>query len=37
VGRAALAYRAQVSVQWSNVALFGLEQIFAGGMSSVRG
>ncbi|CCF97793.1 conserved hypothetical protein [Ralstonia solanacearum K60] len=37
IGRAALAYRAQVSAQWSNVALFGSEQIFAGGMGSVRG
>ncbi|WP_413705551.1 ShlB/FhaC/HecB family hemolysin secretion/activation protein [Ralstonia sp. Ralssp110] len=36
-GKAALAYRGQVSAQWSNVALFGSEQIFAGGMSSVRG
>lgn len=37
VGNAALAYRGQVLAQWSNVALFGSEQIFAGGMSSVRG
>ncbi|MDO3544083.1 ShlB/FhaC/HecB family hemolysin secretion/activation protein, partial [Ralstonia pseudosolanacearum] len=37
IGRAALAYRGQVSAQWSNVALFGSEQIFAGGMGSVRG
>jgi len=37
VGKAALAYRGQVSGQWSNVALFGSEQIFAGGTSSVRG
>ncbi|MDO3621697.1 ShlB/FhaC/HecB family hemolysin secretion/activation protein [Ralstonia pseudosolanacearum] len=37
VGRAALAYRGQVQAQWSNVALFGSEQIFAGGMGSVRG
>ncbi|WP_296228756.1 ShlB/FhaC/HecB family hemolysin secretion/activation protein [Ralstonia sp. UBA689] len=37
IGNAALAYRGQVSAQWSNVALFGSEQIFAGGMSSVRG
>ncbi|CAJ0807529.1 Hemolysin transporter protein ShlB [Ralstonia psammae] len=37
LGKAALAYRSQVSAQWSNVALFGSEQIFAGGMSSVRG
>lgn len=37
VGNAALAYRGQVQAQWSNVALFGSEQIFAGGMSSVRG
>ncbi|BCL90911.1 ShlB/FhaC/HecB family hemolysin secretion/activation protein [Ralstonia pseudosolanacearum] len=37
VGNAALAYRGQALAQWSNVALFGSEQIFAGGMSSVRG
>jgi hemolysin activation/secretion protein len=37
VGNAVLAYRGQVQAQWSNVALFGSEQIFAGGMSSVRG
>ena len=37
VGNVALAYRGQVMAQWSNVALFGSEQIFAGGMSSVRG
>lgn len=37
VGNASLAYRGQVLAQWSNVALFGSEQIFAGGMSSVRG
>lgn len=32
-----LAWRAQVVGQWTNVALFGSEQIFAGGMSTVRG
>ncbi|NKA93512.1 ShlB/FhaC/HecB family hemolysin secretion/activation protein [Ralstonia solanacearum] len=37
VGKTALAYRGQVQAQWSNVALFGSEQIFAGGMSTVRG
>ena len=37
VGNAALAYRGQVQAQWSNVALFGSEQIFAGGMGTVRG
>ena len=37
IANAALAYRGQVLAQWSNVALFGSEQIFAGGMSSVRG
>ena len=37
ISQATLAYRGQVQGQWSNVALFGSEQIFAGGMSSVRG
>ena len=37
VAKAAFAYRGQLQAQWSNVALFGSEQIFAGGMSSVRG
>ncbi|MCT7313273.1 ShlB/FhaC/HecB family hemolysin secretion/activation protein [Ralstonia sp. CHL-2022] len=37
VATAVFAYRGQVQAQWSNVALFGSEQIFAGGMSSVRG
>ncbi|RAS05030.1 hemolysin activation/secretion protein [Cupriavidus alkaliphilus] len=35
--RALLAWRAQLVAQWTNVALFGSEQIFAGGMSTVRG
>lgn len=35
--RALLAWRAQLVGQWTNVALFGSEQIFAGGMSTVRG
>lgn len=34
---AALAWRAQLVGQWTNVALFGSEQIYAGGMSTVRG
>ncbi|WP_454757137.1 ShlB/FhaC/HecB family hemolysin secretion/activation protein [Cupriavidus campinensis] len=36
-GGAVLAWRAQLSGQWTNVALFGSEQIYAGGMSTVRG
>lgn len=35
--RAQLAWRAQLVGQWANVALFGSEQIYAGGMSTVRG
>lgn len=35
--RALLAWRAQLVGQWTNAALFGSEQIFAGGMSTVRG
>lgn len=35
--RVQLAWRAQLVGQWTNVALFGSEQIFAGGMSTVRG
>lgn len=34
---ALFAWRAQLVGQWTNVALFGSEQIFAGGMSTVRG
>lgn len=34
---AQLAWRAQLVGQWANVALFGSEQIYAGGMSTVRG
>jgi len=34
---AVLAWRAQLTGQWTNVALFGSEQIYAGGMSTVRG
>jgi len=36
-GRVQLAWRAQLVGQWTNVALFGSEQIYAGGMSTVRG
>ncbi|MGC8213192.1 ShlB/FhaC/HecB family hemolysin secretion/activation protein [Ralstonia pseudosolanacearum] len=36
-GNTVLAYRGQAQAQWSNVALFGSEQIFAGGMGTVRG
>ncbi|WP_454725787.1 MULTISPECIES: ShlB/FhaC/HecB family hemolysin secretion/activation protein [Cupriavidus] len=36
-GGAQLAWRAQLAGQWANVALFGSEQIYAGGMSTVRG
>ncbi len=36
-GGAVLAWRAQLTGQWTNVALFGSEQIYAGGMSTVRG
>jgi len=35
--RVQLAWRAQMVGQWTNVALFGSEQIYAGGMSTVRG
>lgn len=35
--RALLVWRAQLVGQWTNVALFGSEQIYAGGMSTVRG
>lgn len=34
---ALVAWRSQVVGQWTNVALFGSEQIYAGGMSTVRG
>ncbi|WP_354681919.1 ShlB/FhaC/HecB family hemolysin secretion/activation protein [Cupriavidus necator] len=34
---ALLAWRAQLVGQWTNVALFGSEQVYAGGMSTVRG
>lgn len=34
---ARLAWRAQLVGQWANVALFGSEQIYAGGISTVRG
>lgn len=37
LGNTVLAYRGQAQAQWSNVALFGSEQIFAGGMGTVRG
>lgn len=37
LGRTAWNWRAQLNAQWSKHALFGSEQIFAGGMSSVRG
>ncbi|MDT6962859.1 ShlB/FhaC/HecB family hemolysin secretion/activation protein [Cupriavidus sp. SZY C1] len=36
-GRAQVAWRAQLVGQWTNVALFGSEQVYAGGMSTVRG
>lgn len=36
-GATAWNWRAQLNGQWSRQALFGSEQIFAGGMSSVRG
>lgn len=35
--RLQLAWRTQLVGQWTNVALFGSEQIYAGGMSTVRG
>jgi len=35
--RLQLAWRAQLVGQWTDVALFGSEQIYAGGMSTVRG
>lgn len=35
--QARLAWRPQLVGQWTNVALFGSEQIFAGGTSTVRG
>lgn len=37
LGSTAWNWRAQLNAQWSKQALFGSEQIFAGGMSSVRG
>ncbi|WP_230427145.1 ShlB/FhaC/HecB family hemolysin secretion/activation protein [Collimonas humicola] len=37
LGATAWNWRAQLNAQWSKQALFGSEQIFAGGMSSVRG
>lgn len=37
IGATAWNWRAQLNAQWSKQALFGSEQIFAGGMSSVRG
>lgn len=36
-GKVQLAWRAQLVGQWTNVALFGSEQIYAGGISTVRG
>ncbi|WP_437340301.1 ShlB/FhaC/HecB family hemolysin secretion/activation protein [Cupriavidus pauculus] len=36
-GRVQVAWRAQLVGQWTNVALFGSEQVYAGGMSTVRG
>lgn len=36
-GVAVLVWRSQVVGQWTNVALFGSEQIYAGGISTVRG
>ncbi|WP_412026341.1 ShlB/FhaC/HecB family hemolysin secretion/activation protein [Burkholderia cepacia] len=37
VGRALLAYRGVLSGQYTNVALFGSEQLYLGGMDTVRG
>ena len=37
IGTSMWYWRAQLNAQWSREALFGTEQIFAGGMSSVRG
>src|SRR5450830_549080 len=37
VASASLTFKSQINGQWSNQALFGSEQIFVGGMSSVRG
>jgi hemolysin activation/secretion protein len=36
-GNVAWSWRGQFNGQWSRVALFGSEQLFAGGMASVRG
>ncbi|MFM0434837.1 ShlB/FhaC/HecB family hemolysin secretion/activation protein [Paraburkholderia strydomiana] len=37
LGRVALAYRGTVSGQFTNVALYGSEQLYLGGMDTVRG
>lgn len=37
VGRVALAYRGTLSGQFTNVALYGSEQLYLGGMDTVRG
>lgn len=37
IGGASLGYRGLLRMQYSDVALFGTQQIFLGGMSSVRG
>ncbi|UVE70659.1 ShlB/FhaC/HecB family hemolysin secretion/activation protein (plasmid) [Burkholderia pyrrocinia] len=37
VGRALLAYRGVLSGQYTNMALFGSEQLYLGGMDTVRG
>lgn len=37
VGRAAFAYRGAVGGQYTNVALYGSEQLYLGGMDSIRG
>lgn len=37
IDAAAFVWRAQLVGQWTNVALFGSEQIYAGGMGTVRG
>jgi hemolysin activation/secretion protein len=37
IGATVWNWRAQLNAQWSKQALFGSEQIFAGGISSVRG
>jgi len=37
LGRVALAYRGTLSGQFTNVALYGSEQLYLGGMDTVRG